>query len=47
MSAGEPFLLVQLSDAHVRDDDAEPERMFADAVRGVAAMRPGPRRRPA
>jgi 3',5'-cyclic-AMP phosphodiesterase len=42
VSAGEPFLLVQLSDAHVRDDDAQPERMFADAVRRVAAMDPAP-----
>ncbi len=40
MSAHEPFLLVQLSDAHVRDDDAQPERMFADAVRDVAALAP-------
>ena len=42
MSAGEPFLLVQLSDAHVRDDDPQPERMLADAVRRVAAMDPAP-----
>ena len=42
MSAGEPFLLVQLSDAHVRDDDPQPERMLADAVRRVAAMNPAP-----
>ena len=42
MSAGDPFLLVQLSDAHVRDDDAQPEQMLADAVRDVAAMRPAP-----
>ena len=42
MSAHEPFLLVQLSDAHVRDDDAQPERMFADAVRDVAAVAPAP-----
>ena len=42
MSAGQPFLLVQLSDAHVRDDDAQPERMFADAVRDVAALEPAP-----
>ena len=42
MSAGEPFLVVQLSDAHVRDDDAEPERLFADAVRDVGAMEPTP-----
>jgi Icc protein len=42
VSAGEPFLLVQLSDAHVRDDDAQPERMFADAVRDVATMAPAP-----
>jgi 3',5'-cyclic AMP phosphodiesterase CpdA len=42
VSAGEPFLLVQLSDAHVRDDDAQPERMLADAVRRVAAMDPAP-----
>lgn len=42
MSAGEPFLLAQLSDAHIRDDDAEPERMFAAAVRDVASIRPAP-----
>ena len=42
MSPGEPFLLVQLSDPHVREDDAEPERMLADAVRRVAAMDPAP-----
>jgi 3',5'-cyclic-AMP phosphodiesterase len=42
VSAGEPFLFVQLSDAHVRDDDAEPERLFADAVRDVAAIEPAP-----
>jgi 3',5'-cyclic AMP phosphodiesterase CpdA len=42
VSAGEPFLFVQLSDAHVRDDDAQPERMFADAVRDVAALAPAP-----
>ncbi|HEX6744812.1 MAG TPA: phosphodiesterase [Solirubrobacteraceae bacterium] len=42
MSAPEPFLLVQLSDAHVRDDDPQPERMFADAVRDVAAIPPAP-----
>jgi Icc protein len=42
VSAGEPFLLVQLSDAHVRDDDPQPERMLADAVRRVAAMDPAP-----
>jgi 3',5'-cyclic-AMP phosphodiesterase len=42
VSADRPFLLVQLSDAHVRDDDAQPERMFADAVRDVAAMEPAP-----
>jgi Icc protein len=42
VSAGEPFLVVQLSDAHVRDDDAEPERLFADAVRDVGAMEPTP-----
>ena len=40
MSTSEPFLLVQLSDVHVHDDDAEPERLFADAVRDVAALRP-------
>jgi 3',5'-cyclic AMP phosphodiesterase CpdA len=38
VSAREPFLLVQLSDPHVRDDDAQPQRMFADAVRDVAAL---------
>jgi 3',5'-cyclic-AMP phosphodiesterase len=42
VSAHEPFLLVQLSDAHVRDDDAQPERMFADAVRDVAALATAP-----
>jgi 3',5'-cyclic-AMP phosphodiesterase len=42
VSAGQPFLVVQLSDAHVRDDDAQPERMFADAVRAVAALEPAP-----
>jgi 3',5'-cyclic AMP phosphodiesterase CpdA len=42
VSTGEPFLLVQLSDAHVREDDEQPERMFADAVRDVAAMAPAP-----
>ncbi len=42
MSAGRPFVLVQLSDAHLRDDDAQPERMFADAVRDVAALVPAP-----
>jgi 3',5'-cyclic AMP phosphodiesterase CpdA len=42
VSAQQPFLLVQLSDAHVRDDDAQPERMFADAVRDVAAVAPAP-----
>jgi 3',5'-cyclic AMP phosphodiesterase CpdA len=42
VSPGEPFLLVQLSDPHVREDDAEPERMLADAVRRVAAMDPAP-----
>jgi 3',5'-cyclic-AMP phosphodiesterase len=42
VSAQQPFLLVQLSDAHVRDDDAQPERMFADAVRDVAALAPAP-----
>jgi len=42
VSAGEPFLLVQLSDPHVRDDDPQPERMLADAVRRVAAMDPAP-----
>jgi 3',5'-cyclic-AMP phosphodiesterase len=42
VSTGGPFLLVQLSDAHVRDDDPEPERMLADAVRRVAAMDPAP-----
>ena len=40
MSTTEPFLLVQLSDAHVHDDDAVPERLFAVAVRDVAALRP-------
>jgi Icc protein len=42
VSPGEPFLLVQLSDAHVREDDGQPEGMFADAVREVAAMAPAP-----
>jgi len=42
VSAGEPFLLVQLSDAHVRDDDVQPERMLADAVRDVVALAPAP-----
>jgi len=42
VSAREPFVLVQLSDAHVRDDDPQPERMFADAVRDVAALAPAP-----
>jgi Icc protein len=42
VSTSEPFLLVQLSDAHVRDDDAQPQRMFADAVRDVAALTPAP-----
>jgi Icc protein len=42
VSAAQPFLVVQLSDAHVRDDDAQPERMFADAVRDVAALGPAP-----
>jgi 3',5'-cyclic AMP phosphodiesterase CpdA len=42
VSAHEPFLLVQLSDAHVRDDDAQPARMFADAVRDAAAVAPAP-----
>jgi 3',5'-cyclic AMP phosphodiesterase CpdA len=40
--SAQPFLLVQLSDAHVRDDDPQPERMFADAVRDVAALQPAP-----
>jgi Icc protein len=42
VSAAEPFLVVQLSDAHVRDDDPQPERMLADAIRDVAALRPAP-----
>ncbi len=40
MSAAEPFLLAQLTDAHVRDDDEQPARMLADAVRDVVALRP-------
>jgi 3',5'-cyclic-AMP phosphodiesterase len=42
MSAPEPFLVVQLSDPHVNDDDDVPERRFAEAVRDVAALVPAP-----
>jgi 3',5'-cyclic-AMP phosphodiesterase len=38
----EPFLVAQLSDPHVNDDDDEPARMLADAVRAVAALEPAP-----
>jgi 3',5'-cyclic-AMP phosphodiesterase len=37
-----PFLLVQLTDLHVNDDDDVPARRLADAVRDVAALRPAP-----
>jgi 3',5'-cyclic-AMP phosphodiesterase len=37
-----PFLLVQLSDLHMKDDDAVPGRRLADAVRDVTALRPAP-----
>jgi Icc protein len=40
VTASEPFLVAQLSDAHVRDDDEQPERMLADAVRDVLALNP-------
>jgi hypothetical protein len=42
MSGPEPFLVVQLSDPHVNDDDEVPARMLADAVRAVAARDPAP-----
>jgi 3',5'-cyclic-AMP phosphodiesterase len=42
VTADGPYLLVQLSDAHVRDDDDQPERMLADAVRRIVAMDPAP-----
>jgi Icc protein len=42
VSAGEPFVVFQLSDAHVRDDDEQAERRFADAVRDVAALASAP-----
>jgi 3',5'-cyclic-AMP phosphodiesterase len=42
MTAPASFLLVQLSDPHVNDDDEVPERMLADAVRAVAARDPAP-----
>jgi 3',5'-cyclic-AMP phosphodiesterase len=42
MSGREPFLVVQLSDPHVNDDDEVPARMLADAVRAVAARDPAP-----
>jgi 3',5'-cyclic-AMP phosphodiesterase len=37
-----PFLLAQLTDLHVNDDDPVPERRLADAVRDVAALAPAP-----
>jgi 3',5'-cyclic-AMP phosphodiesterase len=42
MTDAEPYLLVQLSDPHVNDDDEVPARMLADAVRAVAARDPAP-----
>jgi 3',5'-cyclic AMP phosphodiesterase CpdA len=37
-----PFLLAQLTDLHVNDDDPVPERRLADAVRDVATLAPAP-----
>jgi Icc protein len=37
-----PFLLAQLTDLHVNDDDPVPERRLVDAVRDVAALAPAP-----
>jgi Icc protein len=38
----EPFLLAQLSDPHVNDDDDNPALALAAAVRSVAALDPAP-----
>ena len=40
--AAEPFLLAQLSDPHVSDDDDAARAALADAVRWVAALDPAP-----
>jgi Icc protein len=42
VSQPEPFLLAQLSDPHVSDDDDDPALALADAVRSVAALDPAP-----
>ena len=42
MTGSGPFLLVQLTDLHVNDDDDVPAQRLADAVRDVAALRPAP-----
>ena len=40
--AAEPFLLAQLSDPHISDEDDGPARALAAAVRSVAALDPVP-----
>jgi len=40
--AAEPFLLAQLSDPHVDDDDNRHALALSDAVRSVAALDPAP-----
>lgn len=40
--AAEPFLLAQLSDPHISDEDDGPARALAAAVRSVAAVDPVP-----
>jgi Icc protein len=42
VTATEPFLLAQLSDPHVSDDDDGPALALAAAVRSVAALDPAP-----
>ena len=42
MTGSGPFLLAQLTDLHVNDEDPVPERRLADAVRDVAALAPAP-----
>jgi 3',5'-cyclic AMP phosphodiesterase CpdA len=42
VTAAEPFLLAQLSDPHVNDDDDGPALALAAAVRAVAALDPAP-----
>jgi 3',5'-cyclic AMP phosphodiesterase CpdA len=42
VTAAEPFLLAQLSDPHVNDDDDGPALALAAAVRAVGALDPAP-----